>query len=195
MATYAAIAATSDAVVGVLKASAAETEFSDHTFALAQAKDLETPATSGVSLWLHRVSVSTARRNLPPRVDVDGRRYRPSLPLDLHYLLVAWAGDAVAQQRLLGWCIRTLEDHPVLPSGLLNHYGPEADVFAPHETVELVAQPLTPQELSDVWEVNQKVRQPSMAYIARAIEIESSIELAEYPAVQTREFAYAEEPS
>jgi hypothetical protein len=79
----------------------------------------------------------------------------------------------------------------VLPAGLLNHYGPETDVFRPDETVELVAQPLTPQELSDVWEVNQKVRQPSMGYLARAIEIESRVELAEYPEVQTRELAYA----
>ena len=192
MAAYPAIAATSDAILGLLKAAATDSEFAGQTFKLYQAKDLQTPMNAGVSLYLYRVSVSTTRRNLPPRPDVDGRRYRPSLPVDLQYLLTAWANDAATQQRLLAWCVRTLEDHPILPSGLLNHYGPEDDVFRPHETVELVAQSLTSQELSDVWEVNQKVRQPSVGYLARAVEIESRVAIEEHGAVQTREFAYAE---
>jgi hypothetical protein len=195
VATYPAIAATSEAVLGVLRSAASDSEFSGQTFELYQAKDLQSPMASGASLWLYRVALGTSRRNLPPRTAEGGRRFRPSLPLDLHYLLTAWSNDAATQQRLLAWCIRTLEDRPVLPAGLLNHYGPEPDVFRPHETVELVAQPLTPQELSDVWEVNQKVRQPSMGYLARAIELESEVELAEFPEVQTREFAYAEGPS
>lgn len=195
MATYPAIAATSQAIVGLLKAAAGDSEFSGQRFELYQAKDLQSPMTSGVSLWLYRVALGTSRRNLSPRTGEDGRRFRPSLPLDLHYLVTAWANDAATQQRLLGWCIRMLEDQPVLPSGLLNHFGPEPDVFRAHEAVELVAQPLTPQEISDVWEVSPKHQQPSMAYLARAIEVESQLELVEYPAVQTRELAYAEEPS
>lgn len=194
MAAYPGIAATSEAILGLLRSAAGDSEFSGLAFELYQAKDLESPMQSGVSLWLYRVTPGTARRNLPPRRTEDGRRFRPSVPIDIHYLLTAWAKDAATQQRLLGWCIRVLEDQPVLPSGLLNHYGPEPDVFAPHETVELVAQSLSPQDVSDVWEVNPKVRQPSMAYVARAIEIESEVELVEFPDVQTREFAYAEGP-
>jgi hypothetical protein len=193
MASYPAIAATSEAILGLLEAAAADTEFSGRRFALYNATDLQTPMKNGVSLWLYRVAVATTRRNLGPRTGDDGRRYRPSLPLDLHYLLTAWAQDPATQQRLLGWCIRTLEDQPVLPSGLLNHYGPEPDVFRPHESVELVAEALSPADVSDVWEVSPKHREPSMAYLARAVEIDSQVELAEFPAVQTREFAYAEE--
>ncbi len=52
----------------------------------------------GISLVLYRVNVS-ANRNLPPRRGLDGKRYRPPLPLDLHYLVIAWADDTIKQQR------------------------------------------------------------------------------------------------
>ena len=193
MATYPAIAATSEAMVGLLESAAADSEFAGTEFELYQAKDLQQPMASGVSVYLYRVAVGTTPRNLRPRTDLEGRRYRPSVPLDLHYLVTAWAGDAVRQQRLLGWCARALEDAPVLPAGLLNHYGPEADVFEAAETVELVAQALSQQELSDIWEVAQKNRQPSLPYVARMIAIDSRIELAEHAPVQTRRLEYAKD--
>jgi hypothetical protein len=189
MASYPAIAATSQAIIGLLEGAAPGTEFAGTTFAHYGADDLNDPMSEGVSLWLYGVAVNTTRRSLPPRVDPDGTRYRPSLPLDLHYLLVAW-GQPLRQQRLLGWTARTIQDTPILPAGLLNHFGPDRDVFGPDEAVELVWESLSHQELYDIWEVAKTHAQPAISYVARMIEIDSTIPLDEFPLVQTRELDY-----
>ena len=126
MALSPAIAATSQAILGLVQSASLGGEFQSATFAHYQASNFQSPMTEGVSLWLYRLTVN-ANRNQPPRVGRDGRRYRPPLPLDLHYLVTAWAGDAVKQQRLLGFAIRTLEDTPILPAGVLNQHGPEPE--------------------------------------------------------------------
>src|SRR5690242_16053551 len=121
MARYPAIAAMSEAVLGLLEAAVAGTEFETAMFAHYQASNFQSPMTDGVSLYLYRVTVS-ANRNLPPRVGRDGRRSRPPIPVDVHFLVTAWAGDAIRQQRMLGFAIRTLEDTPILPAGVLNRH-------------------------------------------------------------------------
>jgi hypothetical protein len=199
MASYPAIAATSEAILGVLQRSAAGSEFAGASFDHYQAAGFESPMTFGVSLYLYRVTVS-ANRNLPPRTGPDGRRRRPPLPLDLHYLITAWAGDAIRQQRLLGFAVRSLEDTPILPAGILNQHGPEPDVFRPEETVELVWEAVAVQDLSDVWNIAQTKEQPSATYAARMVEIESTAALeddapVQTAPVQTRELAFAEAPA
>jgi Pvc16 N-terminal domain len=190
MATYPAIAATSEAVLGVLQSASAGSEFDGVTFAHYSAKSLEKPMDEGISLYLYRITV-TSGRNRPSKVGLDGKRYRPAFPLDLHYLLTAWALDPIKQQRMFGWAIRTLEDTPLLPAGVLNRHGPEPDVFRPSETVELVWEIVSQQDLSDLWEPARLRQQPSATYLARMVELESRVVLEEHPAVQTRDLGYA----
>lgn len=190
MARYSAIAATSEAILGLLQSAAVGSEFDGVQFAHYQASDLESPMSEGVSLYLYRITVS-ANRNLPPPLGRDGRRYRPPIPLDLHFLVTAWAGDAIKQQRLLGFAIRVLEDTPVLPAGVLNQHGPEPDVFRPAETVELVFELLSVQDAGYVWDVAQTKEQPSATYVARMVEIESEIAIGDATPVQTRELVFA----
>ena len=95
MATYHAIAAIGDAMLGILKAACpAEFEADVPQFLLYQPSDFQNPMAMGISLYLYSVSINTAVRNPPPRIDSTGRRFRPSLPIDLHYLLVPWAKTA-----------------------------------------------------------------------------------------------------
>jgi hypothetical protein len=187
LATYHAIAATGQAILSLLASECPKPEFAGAQFELYQAKDLQNPGMElGISLYLYRVAINGNIRNLPPRVGADGRRYRPSLPVDLYYLLTAWAKTAVKQQRLLGWAMRALENRSILPQGLLNYAAPEAEVFGPSETVEVLFEPLTVQDLVNVWEVAKHNQQPSATFVARMIAIESQVELAEAQPVQTR---------
>jgi hypothetical protein len=191
MALSPAIAATSQAVLGLIQSAALGGEFQGATFAHYQASNFQSPMNEGVSLWLYRLTVN-ANRNQPPRVGRDGRRYRPPLPVDLHYVVTAWAGDAIKQQRLLGFAIRTLEDTPILPAGVLNQHGPEPDVFRPDETVELYFESISVQDASYIWGVAQTKEQPSAMYAARMVEIESSVPIDDAAPAQTREFQFAE---
>jgi hypothetical protein len=188
MATFQAIAATGQAMLGLLADGCPKPEFANSQFELYQLSNFQSPMEEGISLYLYRVAVTGARRNLPPSLGPDGRRYRPPVPLDLHYVVSAWARSAVKQQRLLGWTIRMFEDVPILPTGLLNHYGPESEIFKPGETVELLLDTLTLQDWNNLWSPTKSSPPLSVGYVARMIGIESSLPLAEFAEVQTREF-------
>ncbi len=190
MATYQAIAATGEAILGMLEAARPRPEFATIQFALYQASNFQNPMEEGISLYLYRVATNTTRRNLPPRTSPDGRRYRPPLPLDLHYLLTPWARTAARQQRMLGWSMRVLEDTPILPTGLLNRYGTEPETFRSNETVELVCEPISLQEIVNIWDAFKSNLQLSAAYVARMITIDSLVELSEGPPAQTRVFDF-----
>jgi Pvc16 N-terminal domain len=195
LATYHAIAATGQAIVGLLKDASANTEFADSTFELYQAGDFQSgpPLTEGISVFLYRVAVSASRRNLPPSTGTNGRRFRSPLPLDLYYLVTPWGKTAAKQQRLLGWAVRQLQDTPVLPAGLLNHYGPEADTFRSTETVELICETMTLQDMVNILDPVKSIPQLSMVYVARMVVIESMVELIEADPAQTRVFDYVKD--
>ena len=188
MGTFQAIAATGQAMLGLLSDAVPRDQFPNAQFELYQMTNFQQPMDEGISLFLYRIAANTTRRNLPPTVGPDGRRFRPPIPLDLYYIATAWAPTAVRQQRLLGWAIRMFEDVPVLPTNLLNNFGPEPEIFQPGETVELLLDSLTLQDLNNVWGVSKASLQLSIGYIARMLFIQSSMAMSEYAEVQTREF-------
>ena len=187
VATYAAISAVGQALLALLEQSCPKPEFEGAKFELYQASDFKAPMEEGVSLFLSRAAPSTPRRTLTRREDAQGRRTRRPLPVDLFYMLTPWAKTAAKQHRLLGWSMRTLEDTPTLTASFLNHHGrPETDTFLPDETVTLVQETLSIQDLLNVWEVGKPNLQVSVTYIARMVLIESAISDTQGPPVQTR---------
>jgi hypothetical protein len=196
VATDAAVFATSTAVLGLLElAATTEPEFSTASFSLFSSADLRAATTErlAVSLYLYHVGVNAGRRNVPGRVDPLGVRRLPALPLELHYLLTAWAKDAGTQQRLFGWAVRAVQDTPTLPAGVLNSHTP-VEVFRPDETVEIVWENLSQQDVFDIWDVARANQQPSAAYVARVVEIESTVVVEEFPPVQTTDIRYGTVP-
>lgn len=191
MAKAQAIAVTGQTVLGLLADNIPKTEFANARFELYQTANFASPMEEGISLFLYRVEVNSSLRNLPARTGLDGITRRPPLPLDLYYLLTVWAKDAVRQQRILGWAMRTLEDAPVLSAGRLNHFGTETDVFSPDETVELIFQTLSLQDLSNLWGAFKGTIPASVAYIARVVGIDSTVSAEETAPVQTREINFA----
>jgi hypothetical protein len=195
MATPDAIAATSDAIRQLLDRAAKDTTaFKDTQVTLYQSDELQTELTQDtkptLSVFLHRVAVSPARRNVPLRIGPRGERFRPPIPLDLFYLVTAWAGNPLVQQRLLAWAVRIIEDTSTLPSALLNDNG-WAGTFAADETVELAWAPLNLQEEFDIWQISRSNQQPSASYVARTVAIESERTIDGPPRAQTMELRYA----
>jgi hypothetical protein len=194
VATYHAVAAIGQAILGLLEQARPTPEFDRSQFLMYQSANFQTPMEEGISLYLYRVAVSTARRNLPSKTLPDGRRKRPPLPLDLHYLLTPWAKTATKQHRLLGWAMRVMEDTPTFPASLLNHYGPEPDTFLPDETVDIVNEPISLQDIFNVWEIAKHNVQVSVAYVARVVPIDSLELETDGPPVQTRVFEMGKVP-
>lgn len=188
MASHQAISAVSDAIAHLLESRYSPDDFNLNTleFKVYLASDFATPMDAGVSIFLYRVFVNHNNRNPAGRADVAGRRFRPMLPLDLYFLLTAWAKDASLQHTIAAWMMRVLEDYPSLPSGLLNHRG--VDVFRPDETVELAAAELETETLFRIWEVIvNNAYQISVPYIARNVRVESPTWTEEHPPVQERD--------
>lgn len=192
MATANAIAAVGQAILSLIAGAVPHDEFSAAQFALYQAKDFQSPMEEGISLYLYRITPAGEIRNYPPRVASDGKRYRQALPINLHYLLSSWARDSVKQQRLLGWAMRTLEDTPILPAGLLNQGGPEHDTFRPSETVDIIMETISIYDMGAIWDVAKPFTQPSVCYVARMVGVESLIEIPGGTLVQTRVMRHGE---
>src|SRR5689334_22199685 len=189
MASDHAISALSLALRGLLLDARPTTgDIKDATVDLFLPDNFKTAPTLGISIYLYRATVSTVRRNLPPKISADGKKYRPSLPLDLHYMFTPWAKKPETQQLLLAWSMRVLDDTPTLPSGYLNNFDLEDEPFLPEETVDLVYEPVSIQDMLAIWEVGKPNIQPSATYVARVVPIDSRVLLPDPSGrpVQTR---------
>lgn len=187
MATYRAVGATCEAIIRLLEQSWQPNLFDDAElqFAVYRTRDFATPMDIGVSLFLYRVSVNSVQRTPPAKPGPHGKARRTQLPLDLHFLLIPWAKDASFEQVILGWMMRTLEDTPILASGILNTL--TEGVFDPDETVEIVNGQLSNEEMFRIWDVLPSDYQISIPYSARIVRIDSELDRPEAGPVLRRD--------
>ena len=173
MATIHAVATVSAAVLALLERARFD-DIKDAELAIATTADLRaTPPREGVTLTLCRISPNQTLRNPPPTSDPTRRRSPPPLPVDLHYLLTAWAPRAGRQQLLLSWAMRTLEDTPVLSAATLNRGAP-AEVFRESEAVELSRESTNLADLELLWRMLGAPSQPAVTYVVRTVLLDSS---------------------
>lgn len=172
MATFRGISAVGTGVQTLLHDAWLRQPFTGDALAtnLVRAEDLKTrPFEFGVTVYVYRVAVNGAQRTLPPQV--PGHR-RP-LPVEADFIVTPWAKTAARELELLGWCMRVLDDEPLLPPSVLNHDA--AGVFGPTEVLELVPAPLPLEELRRLWDALPGSEfQLSVAYTARLVRLESS---------------------
>lgn len=191
MATYRAVTAISNAIVHLLQSQYVPADFDGNLleFRVYIAQDFLKPMDAGVSVLLYRIYPNQYHRTPPGRQLPDGRRQRHMLPMDLHFLLTAWAKEASLQHTIAGWMMRLLEDTPSLPPGLLNARYP--DTFGQEETVEIGITELTTEELFRIWEVIvNNTYQVSVPYIARNVKIETIATYGQGEPVQERLLDY-----
>ena len=188
-----AISAVARAVLSLLEAAIPRDEvrgFPNAKFELYQGSNLagKTVVAEGIGIYVYRLGPANNIRTTSPRTTPDGRRMRPSITIDIHFLLIAFAADAFKQHRLLGWAIRAIEDMPILPASLLNLAGPDEQIFGEAEAVDLIMENLTVQDLNSIWESAQAGSQLAAPYVVRMVALESELEMHEHAPVQTRVF-------
>jgi hypothetical protein len=193
MAHYRAIAAISNALAGLIRDRYPRDEFGTGLeIVLYQTRNFEMPMQDGFSVYLYRIAINGSVRNRSPRRTADGGRFRPSLPLDLHYMITPWAQDVEQQHRMLGWVMRMMEDLGVLSAGHLNHYLTETDTFGPEEGVEIVCDPLPLSDYLTLWDRLRPRLPASATYTLRAVPIDSEIPMGDGALVETRRFKILE---
>lgn len=176
MADYRAIRAVGESLMGLLESSYRPEDFNDIVadFRMFTSRDFTSNAiTNGASLFMYRLYCNGVYRTPPGRIDDDGTRMDTQLPLELHFLITVWGGEASYQYELAGWIMRVLEDTPIFPSAVLNSTTP--NVFRPDETVDITLAELSTEDLFRIWDVlGVNAYQLSIPYVARVIHIESS---------------------
>lgn len=192
MARQTAIAAVSQTLLGIIEDAIPTSDFPDADFDILKISDFQQsqPMAEGISLYLYRVNLSDVQRNL--RTSRQPNRV-PPLPVDLHYMLTAWGQTIATQQRLLGIAMRTLADFPTIPAGVLNYYGRPEQNFDDHETVDLIYEPITFQEMTSLWDLLKPNAEVSVTYVVRMLYLESDRTQSMYEDVQSRIFEYGKE--
>lgn len=176
MAQYAAIRAVGESVLALMRDACPRQDLQlgdSPKFELASLGSL-TEGTSapaeGFYLILWRVGIGGSPRNLPPRRARDGKLYKPSLPVDLYFLMLPIAGSADKQTQMLGWAMAFLHQLPVLSGEVINRYTKGSpSVFQPEETVELIADPLSTADYLSLWDRVKGGLQAGMTYVARMV--------------------------
>jgi hypothetical protein len=182
-----AIAGACEAIVRLLRTRFDPQDFGGATldFQVYVAEDFARPMEEGVSLFLYRIYHNGTQRIPAGRLLPDGSRERTKLPVDLHFLLTAWAKKASLQHEIAGWMMRVLEDTPTLTPDLLNAY--RAGVFFPEEAVDMAPAQLSVEDMFHIWEVMiNHVYQLSVPYQARLLQLESGLIIPAGVPVQER---------
>ena len=135
MADFRAVRAVGEALMGLLESSYRPADFNDIVadFRMFTSRDFTSNTiTNGVSLFMYRLYCNGAFRIPPGRVTIDNQRNDRQLPLELHFLLTVWGGDASYQYELAGWVMRLIEDTPILPSAVYTQHIPNSKkIFSP----------------------------------------------------------------
>lgn len=127
---------------------------------------------AGLSIFLYRIVPNTAMRAAWSGVGhVDGRAH---LPVDLHYLLTAWADNADWEHAILGKAMQCLEDTPILGGPLLT---PSA-AWAPTEAIQVTLDLVEIETLLRIFDSFESEYRLSVPYLARVVRIDGA---AAYP--------------
>lgn len=147
----------------------------------------------GFTVSLYRVSVNGTQRSQAPRRDErDGKLYRPSRLVDLHYLITPWAKSTEKQHQMLGWLITLIEDKGNLSSAMLNQKLANPNTFGLLESVQLGFESMPLTEHFNLWDKLRTAFPSSLTCVARMVALDSMLLVDEGVAVQTRKYIYSE---
>jgi hypothetical protein len=140
---------------------------------------------TGLTVFVYRIDFNKAMRAAWSAVgQADGRAH---LPLDLHFLITPWAGNAQHELQILGRAIECLEATPILSGPLLDPAGG----WAPEEAIQVVLEEVGTEAIMRTFDSLPIDYKLSVAYIARVVRIDSQRAV---PAPPTRTVVVGERP-
>lgn len=172
MANVFAIHSVGDSVVTFLRntypSSLAGRNLPACTFELISSSELagEIADATRLTLYLYRVTVNEhGRQSRRPASPSDAP---VPLGLDLHYLLTAWAGNALDEQVTLAWAMRQLHLYPVLDASSLS---PEGG-WSGDEVIQIIPAELSTEDVMRIWDALDPAYRLSVSYVARLVRLD-----------------------
>lgn len=139
---------------------------------------LQKPGHPHITIFLYRISENPQMRNLPRRVLPSGRTTKDNLPLELYYLVTAWAKETRDEHRIIGHIAQTYYDHTEL--GATDLRGGSWD---PDDSVQLVLESLPLEDHYRIWESSEVPYRLSLTYQARVVGITPTVVANDPPVV------------
>ena len=124
------------------------------------------PARNTLTLFLYRITQSSELR--PPATEGGRNTAPPPLALELHYLLTAWADDALMEQSVLTWAMSEMQMHPVWNTSTLSADGG----WAASDVVQIVQEELSLEDMSRIWDSLSPKYRLSVGYVARVVPVD-----------------------
>lgn len=139
---------------------------------LVRTEDFDPKATNSViqrpalSIFLYRVDFNKTMRAAWSGVGhQDGRSH---LPLDLHFLMTAWAENAEHEHAILGRTLQCLDGLPVITGPLLQQSGDWSD----DEAIQLVLEEIPTEAVMRTFDSLPLDYRLSIPYIGRVVRID-----------------------
>ncbi len=134
---------------------------------------------SQINLFLYHISPNAAWRNSDmPRQVQPGETGQAPLALNLYYLLSAYGrgndNPEPVSQHILGRAMHILHDHPVLSRERIKDALADSNLHQQIERVRISLQPLSLEEMFNLWSAFQTQYRISVAYQVTVVLIESS---------------------
>jgi hypothetical protein len=144
-------------------------------------ESLRDPLKPNITVFLYRIAVNPHMRNNPPRMRPDGSLVPTPLPVELSFLITAWAKDTRDELRLVGRILQTLYEHRELGAADLAGASWEAD-----DTVQLILESLPLEDHYRLWDAHEFPYRLSLTYMARVIGLSPTESLFAPPVVDAR---------
>jgi hypothetical protein len=146
----------------------------------------ETGQTTGVSVWLYKVSRMPEMLNDPPERKQPNQIPRYFLPVLLFYLITPMTSDPLTRHALLGKVLQVFNDHAILRGSDLRGV-----LQGTTEQLRINLEALTLEELSLVWYALSEPYQLSVTYLIQVVKIDSDREPVRASPVVEKEATYA----
>ncbi len=162
MATSNSIAFLGDTIVALLQDGLSRSGLTAHVLlsTLGEFKGFAPPQ-SAVTIFLYQATVGPNPGHSPPQL-ATSERAKPFI-FELRFLITPWTNNAREAYQIIGVILHVLQDHSILHSNELLG----GDVWAPEDTVEIFAEPLTVQDHSSIWVPSETPYRLSLTYVAR----------------------------
>lgn len=199
MATYAAVQGVMAAIEGMLAErfppELKATPVNAGVQLFGSASFSQTSISNTLALYLYRISIDPTIpggyvRSLP---GAPGGRV-PEVPLMLHFLMIAIADTALAENSLMGWGFQQLAITPILGADRMAAQalalpGQKLD-WDDSDDVQIATEELTREELMRIWDTLPLKYRLTVPYVVRGVRVALQPDMRQYAPVVDRTFGF-----
>jgi len=174
----------------------ASQELGGYTVELYTTKQFKSPADNRISLFLYRVDIDEARRQVELS-GANGSASRPlrrfALGLELYYLLTVWGkGSASGEHEMLQACMNVFEEFAIVSGDLLDSNQTD---WEPNESLRITLAQLSNEDMLRLWDSLESPYQLSVSYVVRTVRLRPRITLTDVATTRTLALGGQNDPS